>query len=188
MSLRIVCILLVAAACGGDGSSTKMPAQGDAPPGHADAKPDVGNYDFGCGGNTACPLDQVCCAAPGATTTFSCTSSASCPAADQISCDGPDECGGSTPTCCGVYMADGTGQYPNCGIATLGTSCTSTAGCPTHLETSCTDTTKVQLCHVQADCTDATNNMCCTFTSGQAQLTFCIDGTTAAFGNAMCHS
>jgi hypothetical protein len=191
MSLRIVCIFAIAA-CGGSGASTKSspidsPGSGSGS-GQHDAKPvDVGNYDFGCGGNTACPLNQVCCSMPGATTTFGCLGSASCPAADQVNCDGPDECGGSSPVCCGVYAGDGTGQYPQCGVATLGTSCTSAAACPTHLESNCSDTTKVQICHVASDCTDQTNNKCCTFMSGQAQITFCIDATTAAFANATCH-
>jgi hypothetical protein len=84
-------------------------------------------------------------------------------------------------------MANGTGTYPECGIATLGTSCTTKAACPTHIGNSCTDTTKVQLCQAKSDCTDATNNQCCTFESGAASLTFCIDATTAALGGGTCH-
>ncbi len=175
-------LVLAAAACGGSSSGTKTDSAVAR-----DGKSDAGTYDFGCGAGSACSLDTVCCAMPGPTTTFSCVATASCPDADQIHCDGPDECGGATPNCCGVYMADGTGTYPQCGIATLGTSCTSAAACPTHLGTSCTATSKVTLCHVKADCTDATNNECCTFVSGAASLTFCIDSTTAAFGQATCH-
>ena len=184
MSFRVAACLAIAivAACGGSSSPSKIDARA------ADARsPDVAMYDFGCGGNTACTVDKVCCAMPGATTTFACMAPAACPQADQISCDGPDECGGATPTCCGVYAGNGTGTYPQCGVATLGTSCTATASCPTHLETSCTDTTKVQLCHIKADCTDATNNQCCTFTSNGAALTFCIDSFTASAGGAVCH-
>jgi hypothetical protein len=175
-----LCFVLVA--CG----SSSSPSKTDGRP--ADTKSvDAPTYDFGCATGSACTLDQVCCAMPGATTTFACTATASCPRVDQITCDGPDECGGATPTCCGVYQGDGTGSYPNCGIATLGTSCTATADCPTHLESTCSDTTKVQLCHVKADCTDPTDKNCCTFTSGAAQLTFCIDTLTAAAAHAICH-
>ena len=152
--------------------------------GSADA---AGHYDFGCGSASACTLDKVCCSMPGATTTFGCVAQASCAAADKLECDGPDECSGTTPVCCGVYAGDGTGTYPTCGIATLGTSCTSAAACPTHLESTCSDTTKVQLCHVSAECTDATNNKCCTFTSGATMLSFCIDATTASLGGGTCN-
>ncbi len=179
----VLCLALVA--CGGSSSSSKT--DGRTADGPKDSRSiDVPTYDFGCATGSACTIDQVCCAMPGANTTFACAAKASCPQADQITCDGPDECGGATPTCCGVYSGDGTGTYPQCGVATLGTSCTATADCPTHLETSCSDTTKVQLCHVQADCLDPTNKYCCTFTSGGASLTFCIDGLTAAAAHATC--
>jgi hypothetical protein len=175
-------LVFVLAACGGGGSSgPDSSVMQDA------QTADVGNYDFGCAGGAACSLDMVCCATPGATTTFACAAPASCPMADQILCDAPDDCGGSTPVCCGAYVANGTGTYPECGIATLGTSCTTKAACPTHIGNSCTDTTKVQLCQAKADCTDATNNQCCTFESGAASLTFCIDSTTAALGGGTCH-
>ena len=176
----VVSLSLVA--CGGSSSTNT-----DGHP--VDMRPiDVGMYDFGCATGSPCTLNQVCCAMPGATTTFGCTMPSACPAADQIKCDGPDECGGSTPTCCGVYMADGTGSYPNCGIATLGTSCTATASCTTHIGQSCTDTSKVQICHMNAECTDPTNNQCCTFTtSGGGMLTFCIDSFTAGAAGATCH-
>lgn len=179
-------LFLALVACSNSTSSPMMKTDGRV----ADTKTiDVPYYDFACATGSACTVNQVCCAAPGATTTFSCTAMASCPQADQITCDGPDECGGATPTCCGVYMADGTGSYPSCGIATLGTSCTATASCPTHLGTSCTDTSKVQLCHTAADCLDPSNKNCCTFnTSNGASLTFCIDGFTAAAAGATCHT
>ncbi len=179
--------LLALVACGGS-TSTTTPPKTDAPRTGSDSSHpvDVGNYDFGCGGNTACPLNKVCCAMPGPSTTVGCVDASSCPQVDQITCDGPDECGGSTPTCCGVYMGDGTGNYPSCGIATLGTSCTATSACPTHLETSCSDTTKVQICHVNADCKDAQENLCCTFTSNGAMISFCTDSFTASAAGATC--
>jgi len=188
MILRTTLLAMIAvilAACGGSSS----PGMGDGSGSNMmkDARPiDVGMYDFGCGGNTACPLNQVCCSMPGATTTFGCVDPASCPTKDKITCDGPDECGGASPVCCGVYVASG-GTYPNCGISALGTGCTSSAQCPTHLGGSCTDTTKVQICHVNAECSDPQNNKCCTFTSGGAMLTFCIDQTTASLAGATCH-
>lgn len=185
MIARIIMVMIAAlAACGPSGSSpssnpdAKKP---DAPP------PDAALYDFGCGGTTACQTNQVCCAMPGPSTTFGCVAPSSCPSGDQITCDGPDECGGSTPVCCGVDTPNGTGSYPNCGIRSLGTTCTSAAACPTHLGSSCTDTTKVQICHVSTECTDPQNNMCCTFMSGGASLTFCIDATTASLGGGVCH-
>jgi hypothetical protein len=181
---RLASVTLFAmVACGGGGGGG-----GGGDGGSIDSRPiDVGMYDFSCGGGSACSLNDVCCAAPGMTTTFSCVAAASCAAADKIACDGPDECSGTAPVCCGVDVPTGTGSYPTCAVMSLGTSCTSAAACPTHLATSCTDTTKVQLCHDAADCTDATNNMCCTFASGGASLTFCIDQTTAQFGGATCH-
>jgi hypothetical protein len=154
----------------------------------ADGDDGGGTYDFGCGGNTACQITDVCCTATGSTVSFSCVPQASCTAADKISCDGPDECvGTATPICCGVQTTNGMGNYPQCNPAALGTSCTTSDNCPTHLGQNCTDTTTVVLCHVKADCTDSTNNKCCTFTSGGASLTFCIDGVTAGLAGAKCH-
>jgi hypothetical protein len=140
---------------------------------------DAGFYDFGCGGNTACPQQQVCCSAPGNPTTYSCVAPASCTQGNQINCDGPDECSGATPVCCGVNVPNGMGKFPNCGSSAIGTSCTSVANCPTHLGTTCTDTSKVVICHASSDCTDATNNKCCTFNSNGATLTFCTDSLTS---------
>jgi hypothetical protein len=166
----------------GGGSSDSGTSQGsDGGGGAKDAgvPDDGGFYDFGCGGNTACPQAQVCCAAPGNPTTYSCVAPAACNQGDQINCDGPDECGGATPVCCGVNVPNGTGKYPNCGSSAIGTSCTSVANCPTHLGSTCTDTSKVVICHGSSDCTDTTNNQCCTFNSNGATLTFCTDGITA---------
>jgi hypothetical protein len=188
MRTALAIVVLFAAACGSsstpnktDGNTTKMDGNGSN---HADAP----LQDFGCGGGTPCTTEQVCCAMPGATTTFGCTAKAACPMANQITCDAPDDCtGGAGQVCCGVYVADGTGSFPQCGITSLGTSCTAKAACPTHIAQSCNDTSKVQLCQAASDCTDATNNKCCTFQSGAAALTFCIDATTAALGGGTCH-
>lgn len=183
-------LVLLLVACGGSSAPTKIDSgsgSGKKDAMGSGAGSDVGTYDFGCGGNTACPLNTVCCSMPGPSTTFACVAPGSCASADQITCDGPDECGGASPVCCGVYAGDGTGNYPMCGISTLGTSCTSAAACPTHLEQTCSDTTKVQICHVSSECTDQTNNMCCTFTSNGAMISFCIDSFTAAAGGATCH-
>ncbi len=187
---RILCSALIAlAACGGGSSSnqqhmdsgTTMKMDGGTT--QADAATD----DFGCGGNTACTTDKVCCAMPGTTTTFGCVDKTACPAADKIVCDGPDECGGTTPVCCGVYVANG-GSPPKCTISALGTSCTTAAACPTHLAiNNCHDTTKVQICHISAECSDPVNNKCCTFQSGGASLSFCIDSTTAQLGGGTCN-
>ena len=178
------CILLLA--CSGSSSSNpKMDANGSG-------KMDSGKQidapldDFGCGGNTACPVDQACCAMPGSPTTFKCVATASCPAQDQVNCDGPDECGGASPICCGVYVANG-GTYPQCSISALGTSCTNAGQCPTHLGQTCSDTTKVRICHIASDCSEPQNNKCCTFMSSGAQITFCTDATTAALAGATCH-
>ncbi|HUJ61927.1 MAG TPA: hypothetical protein VLX92_25655 [Kofleriaceae bacterium] len=191
LSIALVGLAVAAAAnCGGSSSpnhtdgGTKKDGSGKP----VDAPPDVGSYDFGCAGSAACTLDKVCCTMPnGSATTFGCEAPASCPTGDQITCDGPSECSGSTPVCCGVDVPDGTGTAPNCGLTSLGTSCSSAANCATHLSNNCTDTTKVQLCHTSTDCTDSTDNKCCTFTSGAASLTFCIDSLTAQLGHGVCH-
>jgi len=177
-------ILFVLASCGGSSTQIDAPAGGDGPK-HDAPSADVGSFDFGCGGTTACTLNKVCCFGP--PSSFSCVDPGSCAAADKIACDGPDECGGGTPVCCGVDVPDGTGSYPQCNPASLGTSCTAAAACPTHLGQSCSDTTKVRLCHVAAECTEPGNDQCCTFMSSGASLTFCIDGTTAALAGAPCH-
>jgi hypothetical protein len=179
--MRLAIVAMLVLGCGSS-SDSKIDSGGGG--GSADA---AGHYGFACGSNSACTLDKVCCAMPGATTTFSCVAQTACAAADKLDCSGPDECGGTSPVCCGVYAGDGTGTYPTCGIATLGTSCTNAAACPTHLESTCSDTTKVRLCHVSAQCTDPTNNKCCTFTSGATSLSFCIDATTAQLGGGTCN-
>jgi hypothetical protein len=189
-SALVLAVVLMTAACGNSSSNKTVDGavKKDSPAHVADAPAgDASLYDFGCGGNTACPIDQICCAMPGHTPAFGCVAMTSCPAADKIACDGPDECGGATPVCCGVDVPNGSGTFPQCGISTLGTSCTSAAACPTHLGTTCSDTTKVQICHVASECTDAAANKCCTFMSSGAELTFCTDALTASLGNATCH-
>src|SRR5215470_5476539 len=173
---RLTILLCVLAGCGGS-------SQTDASSTH-----DVGNFGFGCAGGAACPLDQVCCTMPGPPVAFGCVAPSACPMANQILCDSTAACSGGTPVCCGVDVPNGTGTYPQCNPASVGTSCTTASACQTHLGQSCNDTTKVQLCHVKAECTDAVNNQCCTFTSSGASLTFCIDGPTAALGGATCHN
>ncbi len=186
---RIAIGLVFVVGCGS--SSPSDGSHMDAPAAHMDgsaAPPaDAALDDFGCGGTTACPQADVCCAMPGQANPFMCTSNASCPVADQINCDGPDECGGTTPVCCGVDTPDGTGSFPTCGVTSLGTNCTTAQACPTHIGTNCHDTTKVQICHVSAECSDQVNNKCCTFMSNGAELTFCIDQTTANLGGGVCH-
>jgi hypothetical protein len=186
--MRNLVILCLLAACGGSSSSQiDAPKGGDA--NKTDAPVDVGTFDFGCGGNTACSLDKICCTNPGPPVSFSCVPMASCPMADQITCDGPDECGGATPVCCGKDVPNGTGTFPQCNPASVSTLCSSAAACQTNLPQSCNETATVVICHVKADCAaDPTNNKCCTFTSNGAELTFCIDGTTAALGGATCHN
>jgi hypothetical protein len=178
---RLTVGLLLLASCGSDSSTT------DAAPGQGDGPIDGAVDDFGCAGGSACLQTDVCCAMPGHTPAFACTATASCPAPDQLNCDGPMDCSGSTPVCCGTDVPNGTGTFPTCGVTSVGTSCSTAAACPTHVATNCTDTTKVQLCKVPADCTDATNNKCCTFASNGASLTFCIDATTAQLGGGVCH-
>jgi hypothetical protein len=169
-----VAFVIIVAACGGNSSS-----------GSHDA---AAVFPFGCAGSAACMTNDVCCAMPGASTTFGCVATASCSAADQITCDGPDGCGGNTPVCCGTDVPDGTGTYPSCGITSIGTACTSAAACPTHFGGTCSDPSTVQLCHAKSDCTSSQDNLCCTFTSGGASLTFCIDATTASLAHATCHN
>jgi len=173
-TVAAVSCLAMISDCGSSGATSDAAAARDA-------------SDFGCAGSAACTGGAVCCAMPGAATTFGCAAPASCTTGDQITCDGPDGCSGSTPVCCGVDVPDGTGTFPKCGIQAIGTSCTSAAACPTQLGTTCSDTSKVVLCHAAADCTDSTYNKCCTFASGGASLTFCTNANTAALGGATCH-
>jgi hypothetical protein len=183
-------VAVLAASCGGSsgGGNPDGNHPGEAGGKH-DAATDVGQFDFPCGGSDACQLNQVCCTMPGPPLTFGCVAPASCPAPDQLLCDGPDECGGATPICCGVEVPNGTGSFPNCGQTSVGTSCTSAAQCPTNLSQSCNQTSKVKICHVKADCSsDPQNDQCCTFASGAASLTFCIDSVTASLGGGVCHN
>jgi len=193
--LAVVALWALANACS---TSTPTPADAGNSPDSGNAVPDAGPvdagpqgdggfYDFACGYNTPCPSNTVCCAAPdGGSIKFSCVDPATCVTALQITCDGPDECtNGAAPLCCAVEIPNGLGTYPQCQAASLGTSCQAT--CPTHLAQTCTETTKVVICHVGADCTDATNNNCCTFvTDGGASLTFCTDALTS-LGAVSCH-
>jgi hypothetical protein len=152
--------------------------------------PDAYEYDFGCSTGSACVSPNVCCATPsGSAVSFACASSATCPMADKITCDGPDECAAtpSTPVCCGVYVPSGAGTFPRCDLQSIGTSCTSMASCTTSIPYNCTSTKTVQLCHTASDCHDSNNNLCCSFGSGSAALTFCTDQTTANLGSATCH-
>jgi hypothetical protein len=183
-----IVVVVVATGCGGSSSpgTTDSGVKIDAPKPH-DSGTDVGVFDFGCGDVTPCTLAQVCCTNPGPPVAFTCVAPASCQQADQITCDGPDECGGATPVCCGVDIPNGTGSYPNCNPTSVGTSCTSVAACKTHLGQDCTETSKVVICHTSSDCTDSTNNQCCTFGSANASLTFCIDSLTASLGGATCN-
>ena len=179
-----------AAACGGGTSGSNPPGDGSGSgSGVKDARPiDAAPLqDFGCGGNTACDTAHVCCVTPGSSISFACTAPASCPANDQITCDGPDECGGGTPVCCGVDVPDGTGNYPQCGVRSLSTTCTTENACQTNLGQSCSETSKVQICHVSSECHDPQNPECCTFSSGGASISFCIDSTTASLAGATCH-
>ena len=197
MSRALVCVVFALIACGGSNNGSIDAHQGSGSGNGSGSGSGNGNgsgsgsgsgvYDFGCADAT-CTLSQVCCTHPnGSNTTFTCDSMSSCPAADKIACDGPDECGGTTPVCCGVAVGNGQGSYPSCQFSSLGTSCTSAAACPTHLQSSCSDTTKVQICHVSSECTDSAEPKCCTFSTGGSELTFCTDATTAAIGQATCH-
>ena len=152
-------------------------------PGNGDAQ--AGTYDFPCGNKPDCLLTQVCCINPASMDPFSCVPLGMCPAGDSLNCDGPDECGGATPNCCGTETSTGSGS--NCTPGTLGSACSSAASCPTHLASGCPSTTTVVFCHDSPDCTDPTDNKCCTFTSGNVALTFCTDATTATIAGATCH-
>jgi hypothetical protein len=183
----VATLLFVLAACGSSGSSKVdgKPGGSDGSNKPKDAAIDA-TYDFGCGGNTACPIQDVCCTNPASPPTFSCVAPASCMAGNSISCDGPDECGGATPICCGVEVPNG-GTFPQCKLKSLGTTCSSAASCPTQIATNCNNTTKVTICHVKADCTDSTYNQCCTFNSGGGMLTFCTTQQLANLAGAQCH-
>ena len=145
-------------------------------------------FDFTCGNKPACLLTQICCIDPTSMDPFSCVAPGACPAGDTLNCDGPDECvGTATPVCCATETTNKGGSYPSCTPGALGSKCTTASSCPTHLFTSCTDTTTVTICHEGADCMDPNNNQCCTFMSGTAQITFCTDSTTATLAGATCH-
>ncbi len=189
-AFALALVALVATACGSSsspgGPHADASTKHDGSAQHIDAPVDVGTFDFLCGGGADCSLNDVCCTQPGQMPPFACVTPASCPAADKILCDGPDECGGTTPVCCGVDVPNGSGQFPNCGVTSIGTSCTSANACPTNVAQSCNQTSKVRLCHANTDCTEQNDNKCCTFTSNNASLTFCIDSLTAQLGGGTC--
>src|SRR5258705_13667750 len=108
--LTIILFVLAGASCGG--SSTQTDGNpGDGAKHDTGVGIDVGNYDFPCGAGAPCRLDQVCCTMPGATPTFACVAPGSCPAADKITCDGPEDCTGGS-ICCGTDVPAGTGSFP----------------------------------------------------------------------------
>jgi hypothetical protein len=148
---------------------------------------DGGTYNFPCA-NTGqpCETSEVCCVTPSPGLSFACSAKAACPAANQLVCDGPEDCSGAAPLCCAVETTNGEGTYPSCTPKNIGTSCATT--CTTHIGTSCTDTTSVILCHAASDCSsDPSNDQCCTFSLGAASLTFCTSEATALEGGATCH-
>jgi hypothetical protein len=188
-----VCTVAVFALAAGCGSSHNAPIDSpttrDAATTHdATTQQDAGVYDFKCDESSPCSKSMVCCTEPNQTPAFACVAPASCPTADQITCDGPGDCAAtpSTPACCGTYVPDGTGSFPSCGITSISATCMAASSCPSTISTTCTATTQVTLCDVASDCTDPTYSQCCTFTSGSASLTFCVDSQLAAFGT--CHS
>ena len=69
--------------------------------------------------------------------------------ADQITCDGPEDCSGATPVCCGVDVGNGQGTFPTCGATSVGAYCTSANNCKTAIAQSCSATQKVQFCHAE---------------------------------------
>jgi hypothetical protein len=79
-------------------------------------------------GSATCYSPQVCCV--GATSS-SCTAANSCTAGLPVRCDGPEDCGGGTPVCCGQLSS--------------GTSCVATGSCSSGMSGGV-------VCHVTADC------------------------------------
>jgi hypothetical protein len=184
-------VLAMAAACGSSHNApTDSPSKRDAAvtPDTPVTKMDASVYDFECDDSSPCSTSMVCCTQPNQTPPFACLAPASCPTSDQITCAGPADCAAapSTPICCGTDVPDGTGEYPNCGITSIGTTCVAATACPTALPSTCAATTMVTLCHVAGDCMDSSYPDCCTFKSGSASLTFCVDSQLAAFGT--CHT
>lgn len=149
-----------------------------------DAGTDGGNtFDFPCGNFSPCQETQACCTSfTSSSVNFACVAPASCPTGDSITCDGPEECPGTAPFCCGIEILDG-GSAPNCAVAQLGATCQ--ANCPFQTGSNCAGTNEVVLCHTSADCSSVPNNYnnCCQFTQNGATLTFCVTSGLAFFAN-----
>ena len=101
----------------------------------------------------------------------------------QLGCTNPDQCDGGASLCCATIDLNG-GTPPNCNVASISSTCTST--CNTVLQFSCNASDTVRLCNKPADCTEAAYDKCCTFQTGNQSETFCANAVIASSADAGC--
>jgi len=148
---------------GGDDSSVDTTTSDDTTP--------SGDSGIACG-TTTCTGGDICCATPKeGGVDFACAKACS-DGGVPLSCDGPEDCSGSTAICCGTLTV-GPGTVPSCPIKSAAASCKST--CTTSIAPSCDTTNTVRLCHKKSDCAaDTANANCCQFATGTTSATFCV--------------
>ena len=97
-----------------------------------------------------------------------------CPPGDiDVVCDGPEDCGGASPYCCGK-LSVGPGAPPACPVQKVSSACE--AMCMTNLAPMCDMTARVRACQRQADCaTDAGSKNCCEFKQGLIVVRMCVN-------------
>lgn len=155
--------------------------------GEADAGVDGGAIDAGpadagfegipCG-TDVCLNGDVCCGDfNGSTATFTCAPSCG-DAGVVFACDGPEDCDGGTPVCCGT-LTTGPGTLPNCPPESAIASCSAT--CTPNIPLSCDTQAQIVRCHARADCAPyASGNPlnsyteCCTLPQASEAGAFCV--------------
>lgn len=153
---------------GDDDGGTEGPDGGDtADAGDADA----GFEGVQCG-SAVCASGEVCCGEfvdGGAV--LSCAFSCGTDAGVVLECDGPEDCSGGTPVCCGDLTL-GPGMPGMCPVQSVSTECTPT--CTSNVPLTCNSQGTIQACHARADCTGSgAYTECCTFAYNGQTTSFC---------------
>ncbi|MFO0679133.1 MAG: hypothetical protein U0169_21580 [Polyangiaceae bacterium] len=135
-----------------------------------------------CGSST-CTAGQVCCGSydPDAGLQGVCATSCTDGAA-PVACDGPEDCTGSTKTCCGTVKL-GAGSIPDCPIAQASSACRAT--CQSQVPFSCPGTATIKACQAPADCAGDTQGYttCCEFTFRSITQKFCANALIKNFAS-----
>jgi hypothetical protein len=150
---------------GTDGGTT------DAGTTDAGSPPDGGWEGIVCG-ELVCTGNDICCA-DFSSGTLETSCAVSCPAGQAtIACDGPEDCGGGTPYCCGDVVF-GAGSLGSCPVDSLAAACA--ASCAPYIPFSCSSQGTVAPCHVRSHCADfGSYSECCSFELSGASATFCV--------------